>query len=278
MTVISDNEWNDQNATEPPARTSRTAAPVPSSSEYSESADETPAENSAANFEFDANRLYDPSYENDPALIELAARQGISPACLIARVKSAIDQVPATEACANEESRYDYSAHKLSIWAEEIVCEELNGHELCRTVRKIEHPYDDFSDAELRYLADSSAEASFLLAKRLGWDDEAESLFEQAVALSGKSGPLVQILILKDAVGISRTNGDLDVPRAMTTYEVSLVMNWLGWPDDSLLRAAEASLVGDGHDLRAIKQRAEKRYDRITQRRLELLGYDWDGN
>ena len=63
----------------------------------------------------------------------------------------------------------------------------------------------------------------------------------------------------------------------MTTYEVSLVMGWLGWPDDARLRYVEGALLEEGYDLEPVRQRAVERYNRITQRRLELLGRNWDG-
>lgn len=279
IAVISPKESNDQSTAESSAGRLTTTATPPSQGKGFESKSATSAANGASDaaFDFDKDRLYDPSYETDPALVEFAAEHGISPKCLIARVKAYFDRVPADQACANESAKYDYSAHRLNIRTETYVCEDVSGVPHCQTVRVREHPYDEYSDAELRYLADSSAEASFLLAKRLGWDDEAEFFFEQAVALSGKSGPLEHFLVMKDASGISRSNGKLQAPQAMTTYEVSLVMGWLGWPDDARLRYVEGALLEEGYDLEPVRQRAVERYNRITQRRLELLGRNWDG-
>ena len=276
IALISNGERNDAAGAESSARESSQSAPSPLDRNVLESKFEKPAVETTPDFNFDIDRLYDPAYEVDPALVEFADSHGISPTCLIARVKAHMDQLPLPKECVDELLQDNYAAHRLGIQTHDYVCDEVDDVQNCRMVRVREHPYDEFSDTELRYLADSSAEASYLLAVRLGWDEEAGHFYEQAVALSGKSGPLHRFLMMENASGITYTNGELQVAKAKITYEVLLVMDWLGWPGDKYLRDVEEALVSDGHDIEPIRRLAEARYNRISWRRMELLGRGWD--
>jgi len=138
-----------------------------------------------------------------------------------------------------------------------------------------DHAYSVYSDDELRAMSVSDPDAAVLLARRTDNDDAAELLYERAVALSGSPDPLFEWLFNRHSRAGARTGGELEsLESTETAYEIALTTSKIvDWPDGVQRYANE--LLAEGVDLAPIKQRADRRFDRLTRERQALLGEGW---
>ena len=231
----------------------------------------------SSEFEFDGSRLYDISYEIDPALTAFAKSIGKSPACVIQLVKLQVEKSDvALDSCSLDR---DTSADAMVVvpGSYETVCKMQGGREYCRRVKVGDHPYEKYSDDQLRSLAESSPEAAVILARRLPDDEQSESYYEKAVALSGRPGPLEEWMLHRNLGGLVHVDGVLDVDKAILGYEIYLTTNRLGGYGASALPEYERVLLDANIDLAPVKDRAERRFARLTDARQAIVGTQWEG-
>ena len=93
------------------------------------------------------------------------------------------------------------------------------------------HPYEALSDAELRDLAAGDADAAVVLARRLQYQYNDESLkwYERAVILGGQPEALAEWTWLSNNAGITYNNGILEVESVSLGYEMYLTLEKLGY-------------------------------------------------
>ena len=227
-------------------------------------------------FQFDGSRLYDLSYEADPDLVAFANSIGKTPACLVDLVKRQVEgSAEAPLRCTDMPP--GHASNKVVIpGTYEMVCRNMGAHEVCRRVKVADHPYEQYSDAELRSLAQTSPEAAVILARRSQDDSEAEAYYERAVALSGKPGPLVEWMLHRNLGGLVRIGGALDVDKATLGYEIYLTTSRLGYGADAAAEY-ERILVEANIDLAPVRARANERFERLTDAREALVAAAWEG-
>jgi len=139
--------------------------------------------------------------------------------------------------------------------------------------------YANYTTAELESLAVVSAEAAVMLARRTQSTDEAERLYERAVVLSGKPGPLVEWMHLRDVGGIEHYNGVLNVDKALLGYEVALIQARFPYARQANKKSVyyyERLLADAGIPLDAAREHAAIRYVRMTRARHEIVGFPWE--
>ncbi len=226
-------------------------------------------------FELDAGRLYDIGYESDPALVEFSQSIGKSPGCVLEMAKRVVDQVePDLSRCRGESDSNSFDDLVLLPGTYESVCRMQQGQEICRRMKVADHPYERYSDDELRSLALSSPEASIILARRLEDDAASERYYERAVALSGRPGPLAEWMLQRNLGGLVRHDGVLDIDKAALGYEIYLTTSRLGYGADAVAEF-ERVLSEEGVDVRAIQKKAADRFQRITDLRSSLVSDAW---
>ena len=212
-----------------------------------------------SDFQIDPNRLYDITYETDPALVAFAEANDTTPKCLIDVLKRHLYGEPEhSDACDQVRQQQEQETNAMHVQVSE------------------DHPYASYSDDELRSLATSSPEAALILARRLGFSEESEQWYERAVILSGKPGPLVEWLHSQSMGGLQFSNDVLEVESATVGYEVLLVVAKFGDAKDAVAMFSKA-LTDAGVDLAPIQARADQRFARLTQARQELVGEPWEG-
>lgn len=227
-------------------------------------------------FQFDAGRLYDLSYETDSGLVAFAESIGKTPACLIDLVKRQVEgSAEAPLRCADRPSGHA-SNKVVTPGTYETVCRNMGAQEVCRRVKVADHPYERYSDAELRSLAETSPEAAVILARRSQDEGEAEAYYERAVALSGKPGPLEEWMLHRNLGGLVHIGGSLDVDKAKLGYEIYLTTSRLGYGADAAAEY-ERMLVEANIDLAPIQARANERFERLTDTREALVATGWEG-
>ncbi len=236
---------------------------------------ETNTKNVESDFVFDSERLHDLSYENDAELVEFAKSFGRSPACLIEIVRHQVEGgVFDVSLCPQNR---DTSMDQMVILPGEFEtkCSYQYGREFCQRVKVGDHPYEAYSDDELRSLAQSSPEAAVILARRQPDAASSEVYYEQAVALSGRPGPLEEWMLQRNLGGLIRHDGALDVDNAIIGYEIYLTTDRFGYGSSAMVEY-ERSLLEVGVDLEPIRERAAARYSRLTATRNAMLGRDWN--
>lgn len=223
----------------------------------------------------DLSRLGDPAYETDVDLVRLANGYGLTASCLLAQVRLRTAGSPVRDACdaARWVARHD-GLHVLPGTYEDV-CRLRGAQVVCRPEKVAAHPFEQFENHELESLALSSPEAAVVLARRLPDPAAAERYYEQAVALSGRPGPLLEWMTRTGTGGLEFYGDQLDVGKAMLGYEIYLVMTAF----EHGRQAADdyaGMLAGAGVDLEPIRQRAGERLERLRRLRLSLLGSDWE--
>ena len=225
-------------------------------------AQDEPADEPAPEPEVDLNRLFHPSFQNDPELIAFAKEANTTPACLIEMMKNywfGTPEPPFPECPEPEPPEED----PLDVRAEN-------------------HPYTTYTNTELRDLAAADADAAVILARRL-WDGLGEGRqteaslqwYEQAVIVSGKPDALFEWIVQNNHSGIGYTNDELHVESASIGYEMFLTMQKIGFKGS--VTPWEEALTNAGVDLAPIQARAEARFARLTEARQQLIGANWDG-
>lgn len=135
-----------------------------------------------------------------------------------------------------------------------------------------------YTDAELRALATSSAEAAVLLARHTPDPADAEQLYERAVVLSGAPGPLVEWMHWRDVGGIEHDSGVLNIDKARLGYEVALVQARFPYARQAVADAVayyEQLLTAEGVALAPVRAQAARRYARLSEDRLAIVGWPW---
>ena len=233
------------------------------------------APESAADFVFDVTRLNDPAYENDAGLVWFAAGRGLSASCLLAQIRSRLADAHWPDVCdvGNWAARHD-RLYVLPGTYEEV-CSLQGAEVICRTERVAAHPFEKLANHELESLALSFPEAAVLLARRSSDPAVSERYYEQAVALSGRPGPLLEWMRQTGIGGLEFNGGDLDVGKAMLGYEIYLVTQAFDHGGPAVDGYADA-LAGSGVALAPIHQRASERLERLRQLRMSLLGSGWE--
>lgn len=228
-------------------------------------------------FKIDINRLYDLAYENDQRLADFARSINKSPACVIAIAKLHIDNLDTIRSsCKNSDPSTLNESFVVLPGTYETVCRTLGGDEVCRRVKVADHPYEKYSSDELGALATTSPEAAIILARRLEDDDSSERLYEQAVALSGRPGPLEEWMLHRNVGGLVYVNGQLDVEKAIVGLEIYLTTARLGYAEDAVAEYVRV-LRSENVDIDEIQQRADARFSRISATRKSLLAEEWEG-
>jgi hypothetical protein len=227
-------------------------------------------------FKFDSDRLYDISYEVAPDLVAFAASIGKTPACLIEIVKREIDGItpPESQCRGNAPSLTDEKVILPGTY--ETDCRIMRGQETCRRVKVADHPYEKYSDDELRALAYTSAEAAIILARRIPDDALSEQHYEQAVVLSGRPGPLEEWMLQRNLGGLVQIGGVLDMNKAKLGYEIYLTTAQLGYGNDAAAEY-ERILKDANVDLGPIQRRADARFARLTNARRAIVSGGWEG-
>lgn len=239
------------------------------------SGDVTAPQALTGDFRFDLSRLYDLSYQTDAGLVAFAEQNDITVECVIAGIKEQLHGTVAPDLCNFSASAVRAAdAHKVSIGVYEYRCVEANGQQNCRTVKAVPHPYEAYTDEELESLALSVPEAAVILARRSEDDSVSSGYYEQAVALSGKAGPLEEWMIHRDLGGLETINGELNVEKASLGYEIYLTTSALGYGSD-ILSEYEEKLTAAGIDLAPIQEKAQLRLTRINELRTSLVGRPW---
>jgi len=139
--------------------------------------------------------------------------------------------------------------------------------------------YGRYTGEELRSLATSSAEAAVAFARRLESDTEAEQMYERAVVLSGKPGPLVEWMYARDQGGIEHYSGVLNVDKAALGYEVALVQARFPYAPNTTRDAVayyETLLEAEHVALAPIRARAAERFERLSRERIAIVGWPWE--
>jgi len=238
-------------------------------------ADVVPASAPGAAFAFDFTRLSDPAYETDPDLVRWAAGYGLTTPCLLAQVRLRTAREPVGDACdiASWIARHD-RLYVLPGTYEEV-CRPQGAEVICRTERVAAHPFETFGNHELESLALSFPEAAVLLARRSNDPAVSERYYEQAVALSGRPGPLLEWMGQTGLGGLEFRGGHLDVGKATLGYEIYLVMTAFDHGAHAADGYADA-LIDAGVELAPIRQRASERLERLHRLRMSLLGSGWE--
>ncbi len=226
-------------------------------------------------FQFDTSRLYDASYETDPGLVAFSKSIGRTPACLVDIVKRQVEGSSEPPARCRSEAEPHSDELFVNPGTYESVCRFLGTYEVCRVVKVADHPYEQYSVAELRSLAETSPEAAVILARRSPDASEAEIYYERAVALSGKPGPLMEWMSRRSVGGMVHVGGVLDVDKAKLGYEIYLTASRLGHGAD-IAAKYEQALVEAGVDLSPVQLRAGERFERLTDLRQALVARDWE--
>jgi hypothetical protein len=195
----------------------------------------------------DPNRLFDRGYENDPQVQAIAERLNVSPGCVIDQFKVQVhDTEPTQGACP-----------RMS----------LSGGGPAKQVDPgVDHPYQQYSNSELEQLANSSAEAAVILARRLQNDKESEKFYERATVLSGSPEPLMEWMITRDTGGLEYENNRLNVEKAQEGYETYLVAAAFGLSDKEVLTYREKLVEADVDLARAEAEAAERVEKLMAQR------------
>lgn len=227
-------------------------------------------------FRFDTGRLYDVAYEADPALIAFATSIGKTPACLIDIVRMQVEGSTEPPARCEYKAPSHASDQVVIPGAYETVCRTIGTQEICRRVKVADHPYEQYSDGELRSLAETSPEAAVILARRSPDDSEAEAYYERAVALSGKPGPLEEWMLHRNLGGLVHIDGSLDVGKAKMGYEIYLTTSRLGYGVEAVAEY-ERVLIEAEIDLAPIRSRANERFERLTETREAIVATGWEG-
>ena len=225
-------------------------------------------------FKFDMDRLYDIAYEADPELVGFANSIDVTPSCLIRYIKAQEEQQPVPH-CGRVQA-VDYSVHMLLPGVYETFCYTVDGDEVCRRVKTGDHPYEVYSDGELAALAESSPEAAIILARRIIDTEASARLYERAVALSGRPGPLEEWMYRKDTGGLEWRNGVLNVDKAKVGYGVYAITQRLGY-GESTLQEYRDILFRAGVDVDALDAEAEERFATLSQLRQDLTARTWEG-
>ena len=233
------------------------------------------ADGVSEDFRLDIGRLYDLSYETDPALMDFASSINKSPACVVDIAKRVVENDPTVNVRCENNKVAGNSSKVLLPGDYESVCRYIDSHEYCRKVKVADHPYEEYSDEELLSLVTSSPEAAVILARRVVDASESRIFYEHAVALSGRPGPLEEWMLHRNTGGLIRMNGELDVERAIVGYEIYLTTARLNYGSDAL-REYERILIEQGIDLEPIKQRAAVTYEELTDLRKTLVGMNWE--
>jgi hypothetical protein len=218
-------------------------------------------------FKFDMDRLYDISYEVDPDLVEFASSIDVIPSCLIRVIKAQEEQQPAPH-CGRVQ-KADYSVHMLLPGVYETFCYSVDSDEFCRRVKTADHPYESYSDAELMTLSESSPEAAIILARRASDTEASARLYERAVALSGRPGPLEEWMYQKNTGGLEWRNGVLDVDKAKVGYGVYAITGRLGY-GESALQKYRSILLQAGVDVDALDAEADEKFASLSELRKDL--------
>ena len=223
-------------------------------------------------FQFDLDRLYDLSYEVDPELIEFAASIGVSPGCLIQTVRANAEnkELPVCGGIRATER----NEHMLLPGTYEKVCRDTGTGERCHQSKVADHPYESLSDDELRALADTSAEAAVLLARRMVDPLASRDYYERAMVLSGKAGPLEEWMYQKNAGGLQWVDGKLDIQRAKSGFGVYALTARLGYGAQSLERYRQV-LIDHDIDTTSLEKLADEEFERLTLERQALTANPW---
>ena len=204
-------------------------------------------------FELDFGRLYDRGYAADPGVRALADAYGIAPECLLALARYRIDQVPLDPGiCPKPGDNVESAALRIPE----------------------DHPYHQYTEQELRSLAQMSPEAAVILARRLDSADEAREMYERAVALSGTSGPLLEWMADRNTGGLYHDYGRLNLDAAKVGYEIFLIAAALDGRQDPILETYEAELRKEGVDLAQIQARAVRKVQDLDALREQLTGIE----
>jgi hypothetical protein len=225
-------------------------------------------------FRFDMDRLYDISYEADPKLVEFASSIDVTPSCLIGFIKAQKEKQPVPH-CGRVKAT-DYSAHMLLPGVYETICYTVDGDEVCRRIKTDDHPYEVYSDEELASSAESSPEAAIILARRISDSEASARLYERAVALSGRPGPLEEWMYQKNTGGLEWRNGVLDVDKAKVGYGVYAITGRLGYGENNL-QEYRSVLSQAGVDVDALDVEADEKFASLSELRMELLAQPWEG-
>ncbi|MEM8685388.1 MAG: hypothetical protein AAGF72_18345 [Pseudomonadota bacterium] len=223
----------------------------------------------------DFGRLHDPAYAFDPELVRFAEANDISAQCLLAQVRFYVEGASTASACDVDRwvGRHD-SLHILPGVYEEV-CRTAGGEVDCRTERVAEHPFEKYADHELESLAVSFPEAAVLLARRSSDPAVSERYYEQAVALSGRPGPLLEWMQQRRTGGLEFVDSALDLEKAALGYEIYLTTSAFEHGAHAAGDYASA-LQQAGVDLAPIQRRAEERLHRLQRLRVALVGNGWE--
>jgi len=203
-----------------------------------------------AQFSIDSDRLFDLSYQVDPELVAFADSVGQSPACLIALAKFLRYGGPDTAEFCSDEAEDDLQL-------------------------TVDPALNTYSEADLRRL--DTAESALVQARRAE-GERALALYERAVILSGKPGPLVEWMATQNLDGLHWHDGALDIEAAAAGLEWWLTVEQFGLAPETLAETVARYgevLRGAGVDLDPIRKRAAKRFARLTQARIETVGTTW---
>jgi hypothetical protein len=118
----------------------------------------------------------------------------------------------------------------------------------------VDHPYHAYSDAELDSLAVSDPVAAVVLARRTESDEEAKKYYERAVALTGKTNPLIEWMYDREVGGLEWENDVLDVEAAKKGYRMYLAAAEFSGEPDPVIKDFKNALEAEGVDLSQIEQ------------------------
>jgi hypothetical protein len=223
-------------------------------------------------FELDKNRLFDKAYEADPDLVAFAEANDLSAACVVAVAKNYYHKIDVPDHACPAPGVFASNTDIYLLPGEyEEVCHTVREDEICRRIKTQDHPYEKYSDDELKSLSLSSPEAAVILARRTEDDSASIKYYERAVALSGKPGPLEEWMMHRDTGGIVHINGLLDTEKAKIGFEIYLTIAALGGSDEPAKEYARL-LSQNNIDIEPIKKLAAERVASITAQRRALVG------
>lgn len=157
----------------------------------------------------------------------------------------------------------------------------VNSQIPCESRIVADHPYEQFSDAQLRQIANTDGIAALILGARLGYRRtsaealrESISLLHAAVALTGHVDALNMLMTQLNVTRATQyVNGEVDIGQASKSYVYHKAGNNLGLvPDEVLEEVAKPLLNNAAIDLAALNMAAEERTEWFSVRRQQLTG------
>lgn len=205
-------------------------------------------------FELDRDRLFDRGYENDPELQAFAEAHDTPPACIIALAKHKFHGIPMEDgACPDP--------YQASLKAAEGPA--LPGP-------SDPHPYEQYSDASLKAMAEYDPAAALIYARRVENDQVSLHYYERALVLTGNPQPLVEWLNYRTPGENFSANESIDVDQARVGYRIYLVTSAFGL-GEGVAEDYEDRLVTAGVDVDAVRAEAEEITERIKKERNSLF-------